>query len=142
MVKVIPLDASLSERWLVRRNPFSDEAIRDLQVSIAADHFMVVATLTRAGNSLSLIFRMQRTIQPAGVRLRADHGTRGELAELRQRLPGRPIELEPLTDKPIVVARGERPTFYKEAIERARTLAQWAGCPTIYGFDGENSGRA
>jgi hypothetical protein len=53
-----------------------------------------------------LLFRMQKTVSPAGERLRAEYEAKGKLGELAKRFHDRRIILEPLTDQPIISNQG------------------------------------
>ena len=141
VAKVIPLDSSVSNEWLGwldGRDPFSDEAIRHLQNLIAVDHFMVAATVMRERLPFPLVFRVKKTILPAGERLRAEYDAKGKRGELTQRLGT--IDLEPLADLPVISLRAKQPGFLIEALSQAQVLASWTNCPIIYTFDGSKFG--
>lgn len=142
MALVIPLDTSTIEQWIQRRTAedlFSDGAILHLQNLIVADHFMVVATVMRGDLPFSLVFRSQKTILPAGCRLRTEYEAKGELNTLSKRFHHRPIQLAPLTDRPIISMQGKEPCSFKDAMKQAQNLVKWNRCPVIYIFDGGSS---
>jgi hypothetical protein len=141
MVLVVPLATSTIEQWTQHRTAtelFFDDSIFHLQNLIVADHFMVVVTIMRGDLPFSLVFRSQKTILPAGRRLRAEYEAKGELSVLSKRFHHRPIQLAPLTDQPIISMQGKEPCSFNDAMKQAQTLVKWTRCPLIYVFDGDS----
>jgi len=73
MTRIMPLEQPILDQWCSawsQESLFSEPAIGHLGSLIPAEHFMVVVTMNRQGFPRSLVFRLQRTVQVAGHRLR------------------------------------------------------------------------
>jgi hypothetical protein len=143
MTRIMPLEQSIIDQWCSawsQESLFSEPAIRHLGSLIPAEHFMVVATMNCQGSPRSLVFRLQRTVQAAGHRLRdtvAREGQRLSAAYLRQ-----PIRLRPLEDDPVVSRWGNDTCTFAEAMNQARYLSRWSRCNVIFVYDGSGVGHA
>ncbi|MCA1368163.1 hypothetical protein I6F15_12205 [Bradyrhizobium sp. BRP14] len=143
MVEVVRINELVLNRWLAawsHRDPFSDTAVLALQELIKANHFIVAMTLPKCRQPFSLVFRTLRTLQPAGQRFRLEVTADATLHSFR--FPKRPIDLQPFTDRPIILKQGQSPCTFQEALQSARDHAIWAKCPVIYAFDGAFLGQA
>jgi len=144
VTRIVPLEQPIIDQWYSawsQESLFSEPAIRYLGSLIPAEHFMVVVTTNRQGFPRSLVFRLQRTVQAAGHRVRDILAREGQspsaAASLRQ-----PIHLHPLEGDPVVSRWGNDPCTFAEAINQARYLSRWSRCSVIFAYDGSGVGHA
>jgi|GEM_PF-5325919 len=145
MAEIIPLDPLIADKWLaswIARDPFSEAAVRDLEAALPAPHCVVVVTLTRAGLPASLVFRAQKTVTPAGKRLKAEIESPAGRMALDVSFHNRPIDLDPLSTGRVMTMQGESPCSFDAALAIAQSLVRWWPCPVIYTLDGTFYGRA
>jgi hypothetical protein len=145
MCKIVALDQPLIAEWHAHwpsEQVYSNISVRSLQTLIPDEHFMMVMTLRRGGEPRSLVFRMKRTVRPAGQRIWHEAEVRGGRGALAAAYPQMPISLRPFEDDPIITRDGSSPCTFVEALEHARHLAHFCGCPVIYTYDGSGWGTA
>jgi hypothetical protein len=145
VTEIIPIDPIVRDRWLsnwMAHDPFSKEAIRNLQMELSAKHYLAVVTLTRTGQPFSLVFRSQKTVSLVGKRFKAVFKSPGDRTAISARFQNQPIDLDPLSDQLIISAQGNSLCSFREAMAIAEEKIRWWPCPVIYTFDGTNIGRA